>query len=56
MEDVMGRAYGTYGRQDSRVLAERSGRKRPNTRPNLRWDDKIRVHLNEKENVGHGLA
>jgi hypothetical protein len=39
-----------------RLLAGRSGRKRPNKRPNLRWDYKIIVHLNEKENVGRGLA
>jgi hypothetical protein len=56
MEDVMSRACGTYGRQDSRVLVGRPGGKGSNTRPNLRWDDKIIVHLNEKENVGHGLA
>jgi len=39
-----------------RVLEGRSGGKGPNTRPNVRWDDKIIVQLNEKENVGRGLA
>jgi hypothetical protein len=48
MEDVMGGECGTYGAKYYKVLAERSGGKRPNTISNLRWEDKIIVHLKEK--------
>ena len=39
-----------------RVLAGRSGGKGTNTRPNIRWYDKITVQLSETENVGRGLS